>query len=95
MRRNQRLLAGENQIGTLCRRSLLMTSSISTFLGNWRPVGGSAKVIAMGDTGNGCAVTGHSHQESAQKSVVRQELMLAARQAPQPCEAGLAKGKSG
>jgi hypothetical protein len=57
MRRNQRLLAGENQIGTLRRRSHLMTRSISTFLGNCRPVGGSAKVIAMGDTENGCAVT--------------------------------------
>jgi hypothetical protein len=71
------------------------SSSISAFLGNCRPVAGSAKVIAMGDTENGCAVTGHSHQESAQKGVVRQELMLAVRQAPQPCEAGLAKGKTG
>ena len=95
MRRNQRLLAGENQIGTLRRRSLLITRSISACLGNCRPVGGPAKVFAMGDTENGCAVTGHSHQESAQKSVVRQELMLAARQAPQPCEAGRTKGKSG
>ena len=69
MRRNQKLLAGENQIGTLRRRSLLTTSSISAFLGNCRPVGGSAKVFAMGDTENGCAVTGHSHQESVQKSV--------------------------
>ena len=95
MRRNQRLLAGENQIGTLRRRSLLITRSISACLGNCRPVGGPAKVFAMGDTENGSAVTGHSHQESAQKRVVRQELMLAARQAPQPCEAGLTKGKSG
>ena len=66
MRRNQKLLAGENQIGTLRRRSLLMTSSTIAFLGNCRPVGGSAKVIAMGDTGNGCAVTG-THIKSRPK----------------------------
>ena len=60
MRRNQRLLAGENQLGSLRRRSLLMTRSISAFLGNCRPVGGSAKVFVMDDTENECAATGHS-----------------------------------
>jgi hypothetical protein len=44
MRRNQRLLAGEKQLGTLRRRSPLMISSISAFFGNCRPAGGSAKV---------------------------------------------------
>ena len=77
MRRNQKLLAGENQIGTLCRRSLLMTSSISAFLGNCRPVGGSAEVFAMGDTENGCAVTGHSQLPASIDLNERQELACA------------------
>jgi hypothetical protein len=69
MRRNQRLLEGEIPIGTLRRRSLLMTSSISALLGNSRPVGGSTKVFAMGGTENECAATGHTQQESARRSV--------------------------
>jgi hypothetical protein len=69
MRRNQRLLAGESQIETLRRRSLLMTRSISAFLGNCRPVGGATKVFVMGDTENGCTVTGYSQQDSARMSV--------------------------
>ena len=78
MRRNQRLLAGENQIGTSRRRSLLMTSSVSVLLGaNCRPIGGSAKVFAMGDTENGCAVTGHSQVPASIDLNERQELACA------------------
>jgi hypothetical protein len=69
MRRNQRLLASENPIGTLRRRSLLMTRSISAFLDNCRLVGGSAKVFAVGDTENECAATGHFQQDSTRMSV--------------------------
>ena len=69
MRRNQRLLAGENQIGTLRRRSPLTTSSISASLGNCRPVGGTNKVFAVGDAQNECAASGHSQQEFARMSV--------------------------
>lgn len=50
-------------------KTRLMTSSISAFHGNCRPVGRSNKVFAMGATENGCAVTGHSQQDSARMSV--------------------------